>query len=138
MTACMVVIRLTGDYLVTVMGRRNLVRVGGVVASIGYLTATFTDSFPLLILGWALVGLGMGVIAPQVYASAGHLGGGRGLAVVVTFGYTTFLAGPALIGTLVYFLGIHHAMAVPGLLLLGLVALAGIAMKDLPRNQSDA
>ena len=130
MMACMVVIRLTGDLLVTRLGRRALVRIGGVVAAIGYLTVAFATPFPILLTGWALVGLGTGVIAPQVYASAGHLAGGRGLAVVVTFGYTTFLVGPAVIGTLVHYLGIHHTMAVPGVLLLGLVGLAGVALKN--------
>jgi len=130
MTACMVVIRLSGDFLVVKLGRKNLVRVGGLVAAVGYLTASIATAFPILLVGWALVGLGVGVIAPQVYASAGHLAGGRGLAAVTTFGYTTFLMGPAIIGTLVKTIGIHHTMAVPGILLLGLVGLAGVAMRD--------
>jgi len=130
MTACMVVIRLSGDFLVVKLGRKNLVRVGGLVAAVGYLTASIATAFPILLVGWALVGLGVGVIAPQVYARAGHLAGGRGLAVVVTFGYATFLMGPAIIGTLVKTIGIHHTMAVPGVLLLGLVGLAGVAMRE--------
>ena len=64
------------------------------------------------------------MIAPQVYAVAGHLGGGRVLAVVVTFGYAAFLIGPAVVGFLVSRLGIQHAMAVPALLCVGIVALA--------------
>ncbi|MCL2784360.1 MAG: MFS transporter [Propionibacteriaceae bacterium] len=130
MMACMVIIRLTGDRLVARLGRRRLVRLGGVVAAIGYLTLAFATGFPILIAGWAVVGLGMGVIAPQVYASAGHLAGGRGLAVVVSFGYTTFLVGPAIIGTLAHFIGIGYTMALPGVLLLGLVALVPVALKD--------
>ena len=130
MTACMVVIRLSGDFLVVKIGRKNLVRVGGAVAAVGYLTTAIATAFPILLVGWALVGLGIGVVAPQVYANAGHLAGGRGLAVVVTFGYTTFLMGPAIIGTLVRTIGIHHTMAVPGVLLLGLVGIAGVAMKE--------
>jgi len=130
MMACMVAIRLCGDLLVGVIGRRNLVRFGGIVAAIGYLSVAYVGSFPLLLVGWALVGLGSGVIAPQVYASAGHLGGGRGLSVVVSFGYATSLMGPAIIGTLVHLIGIHHAMALPGVLLLGLIPLAGIAIQN--------
>jgi hypothetical protein len=73
-----------------------------------------------------LVGLGVGMIAPQVYALSGHIGGGRALAVVVTFGYAAFLVGPAFIGFLVNLLGIHHTMAVPALLCVGIIALASI------------
>lgn len=123
-SALMVVIRLLGDRLVSRFGRRAVVRFGGICAAAGYAAVSLVDSLPLLLAGWALVGFGVGMIAPQVYAVAGHLGGGRVLAVVVTFGYAAFLIGPALVGLLVTQLGIHHAMAVPALLCLGIVALA--------------
>ena len=129
----MVVIRLLGDRLVTRFGRRAVVRFGGVSAALGYLAVTLVSSLPLLVAGWALVGLGVGMIAPQVYAVAGHLGGGRVLAVVVTFGYAAFLAGPAVVGGLVRQLGIHHAMAVPAVLCAGIVALAA----TMPREDRD-
>ena len=130
LTAAMVIIRMTGDFLVTKIGAKNLVRVGGLLAVAGYLTAAFATPFPVLIAAWALVGLGIGVVAPQVFAAAGHMAGGRGLAVVVTFGYATFLIGPVLVTALVERFGIDRAMIVPAVLLLGLVALVGIALKD--------
>jgi MFS family permease len=123
-SAFMVVIRLLGDPLVARFGRRAVVRFGGLCAAIGYLTVTLVSSLPLLLLGWALVGFGVGMIAPQVYALSGHIGGGRALAVVVTFGYAAFLVGPAFVGILVNLLGIHHTMAVPALLCVGIIALA--------------
>ena len=132
-SAFMVVIRLLGDRLVTRFGRRAIVRFGGVSAALGYLAVTLVSSLPLLVAGWALVGLGVGMIAPQVYAVAGHLGGGRVLAVVVTFGYAAFLAGPAVVGFLVRHVGIHHAMAVPAVLCAGIVALAA----TMPREDRD-
>ena len=128
----MVVIRLLGDRLVARFGRRNVVRFGGVCAALGYATVALVDSLPLLVAGWALVGFGVGMIAPQVYAVAGHLGGGRVLAVVVTFGYAAFLLGPAVVGTLVSQLGIQHAMIVPALLCAGIVALALTMPKRTP------
>ena len=123
-SAFMVVIRLLGDPLVTRFGRRAVVRFGGLCAAVGYLTVTVVSSLPLLVIGWALVGFGVGMIAPQVYALSGHIGGGRALAVVVTFGYAAFLVGPAFIGFLVNLLGIHDTMAVPALLCVGIIALA--------------
>jgi len=129
----MVVIRLLGDGLVARFGRRTVVRFGGVCAALGYAMVTLVGTLPLLVAGWALVGFGVGMIAPQVYAVAGHLGGGRVLAVVVTFGYAAFLAGPAVVGFLVSHLGIQHAMAIPALLCVGIVFLAA----TMPKSDAD-
>ena len=129
----MLAIRLVGDRLVARFGRRAVVRFGGGCAAIGYATVAWVSGFPALLAGWAVVGLGVGMIAPQVYALAGHVGGGRVLAVVVTFGYAAFLAGPALIGFLVAHLGLHHAMVVPAVLCAGIVGLAA----TMPRSDAD-
>ena len=136
-SAFMVAIRLLGDRLVSRFGRRAVVRFGGLCAALGYLTVTLVSSLPLLVLGWALVGFGVGMIAPQVYAVAGHIGGGRVLAVVVTFGYAAFLIGPAFVGFLVNQVGIHHAMAVPAILCAGIVGLAStMPREDVGLSQS--
>jgi hypothetical protein len=126
LAAFMVVIRLLGDFLVTRFGRRAVTRFGGACAASGYLVVAIATPLPVLLVGWALVGLGIGMIAPQVYAVAGHSAGGRGLAVVVSFGYATFLIAPAIIGALVATVGIQAAMLVPALLLSGLLFLARI------------
>jgi hypothetical protein len=55
------------------------------------------------------------------------------LAVVVTFCYAAFLAGPAVVGFLVSHLGLHHAMAVPAVLCAGIVGLAA----TMPKNDAD-
>jgi MFS family permease len=129
----MVVIRLVGDRLVSRFGRRAVVRFGGACAAAGYLAVTLVSSLPLLVAGWALVGFGVGMIAPQVYAVAGHIGGGRVLAVVVTFGYAAFLMGPGVMGALVERFGIHHAMVVPAVLCAGIIGLAA----TMPKNDAD-
>lgn len=129
----MVAIRLVGDRLVARFGRRAVVRFGGACAAAGYLMVSLVSGLPLLIVGWGLVGFGVGMIAPQVYAVAGHIGGGRVLAVVVTFGYAAFLMGPAVIGFFVQQLGLHHAMIVPAVLCAGIVFLAA----TMPKSDAD-
>ena len=128
----MVLIRLFGDRAVAAFGRANVVRFGGLVASAGYLVVLLGQPLPVLLVGWALVGLGVGMIAPQVYAVAGHAGGGRMLAVVVTFGYGAFLIGPAIIGALSRQVGIRHAMAFPLVLSVVLVALSPVLSRSEP------
>ena len=132
--AFMVVIRLLGDFLVARFGRRAVTRFGGACSAVGYLIAAVGSGLPVLLVGWSLVGLGIGMIAPQVYAVAGHTGGGRGLAVVVTFGYATFLIAPALIGWLIGAIGIQNTMWVPAVLLSGLLLVARI----MPAKETEA
>lgn len=131
--AFMVVIRLLGDFLVVRFGRRAVTMFGGACSAVGYLIVAIFTPLPVLLVGWSLVGLGIGMIAPQVYAVAGHTAGGRGLAVVVTFGYATFLISPAVIGFLIGQVGIQHTMFVPAVLLLGLLFIARVMpAKDQP------
>ncbi len=123
-TVFMVAMRLLGDSAVARFGHRLVVRGGSVTAAVGYTVTAFATSLPLILLGWALVGLGVAMIAPQIYAAAGHLGGGRMLAVVVTFGYAAFLAGPAILGSLVQAFGVQRAMLLPLVLAFALVVIA--------------
>lgn len=121
-SATMVAIRLVGDALVGRFGRSAVVRCGAPVAVVGFAVTMAFDSLPVILVGWLLVGLGVGMIAPQIYAIAGHIGGGRVLALVTGFGYTAFLAGPGLMGVLSGSIGIQKAMALP--LLAGLLLTA--------------
>lgn len=117
----MVVMRLAGDAAVARFGHRTVVGGGAALAAVGYAVTVVATALPVVLVGWALVGFGVAMIAPQIYAAAGHLGGGRMLAVVVTFGYAAFLSGPAVLGWLVYTVGVQRAMVLP--LVLALVVL---------------
>lgn len=134
----MVAIRLVGDHAVERFGRRAVVGAGSATAVVGYaITVMATQLGPVLV-GWALVGLGVGMIAPQIYGTAGHLGGGRVMGVVVGFGYAAFLTGPALIGAIADHVGIARAMLVPLATGVGLVVMARwmprVASDDVPRE----
>ncbi len=120
----MVVIRLAGDAVVERLGRARVVQGGAAFALLGYLLTATVSTLPLILVGWCLVGFGVGLVAPQIYGLAGHLGGGRGLATVVSFGYTAFLVGPALIGSVAGAAGLQRAMLVPTITAVGLIVMS--------------
>jgi MFS family permease len=120
----MVVIRLLGDLVVERLGRAFVVRAGSACALGGYLLTVLSGTLALILVGWCLVGLGVGLIAPQIYGLAGHVGGGRGLAVVVSFGYAAFLIGPAIIGLVASHSDLQRAMLVPVVTAIGLIVMS--------------
>ena len=129
----MVVIRLFGDLVVERLGRAFVVRAGSVCALIGYLLTVLGSGLVVILVGWCLVGLGVGLIAPQIYGLAGHVGGGRGLALVVSFGYAAFLIGPAIIGFVVAHSNLQRAMLVPVVTAVGLIVMSA----RLPADPTD-
>ena len=120
----MVVIRLFGDTVVERVGRVAVVRFGAVCALLGYGLTAFTSGLAVILVGWCLVGLGVGLLAPQIYGLAGHIGGARGLGFVVSFGYAAFLVGPALIGFVAAHTDLQRAMLVPVVTAVGLIVLS--------------
>jgi MFS family permease len=120
----MVLVRLAGDSIVERLGRALVVRLGAAVALCGYLLTAFTGDLWSILPGWCLVGLGVGLVAPQIYGLAGHVGGGRGLALVVSFGYAAFLVGPAIIGFVASQSSLQRAMLVPVVTAVGLVVMS--------------
>jgi MFS family permease len=120
----MVVIRLFGDTVVERVGRVAVVRFGAVCALVGYGLTAFTSGLAVILVGWCLVGLGVGLLAPQIYGLAGHIGGARGLGFVVSFGYAAFLVGPALIGFVAAHTDLQRAMLVPVVTAVGLIVLS--------------
>lgn len=133
-SVCMVAVRMCGDFLVHALGRRLVVRVGAAVAACGYLIAVLGSGLVVLLFGWALVGAGMALVAPQIYGLAGLLGGGRTMSRVVTFGYATSLVGPGLMGMLVHSAGVQRAMLLP---LAGAAAVCALSVV-MPTEQSAA
>lgn len=97
----MTVGRLLGDGLATRFGPAVLVRVGGMLASLGLLAAITLPETGIVLIGFAAVGAGLSITVPLVYSAAGNVPGlpsGTGIAGVATIGYAGFLAGPPVIG----------------------------------------
>ncbi len=93
--------RFAGDGLRQKFGAVNVVVASAVLAAIGMGLALIAPNLPLAFAGYAAGGIGIGNLAPVLFAGGGRLepdAPGRGIAAVVSMGYAGFLCGPPLIG----------------------------------------
>lgn len=120
--------RLTGDRLVYLIHPVRLVRIGGLLATVGMAVALLFP-YPLAaIAGFALVGAGMANVIPIIFTAAGRLPGlapGPAIAAVATTSYVGFLAGPSAIGFVAELLTLHVALVILVLLAATITVLAG-------------
>ncbi|GLW07398.1 MFS transporter [Microtetraspora sp. NBRC 13810] len=94
-------VRAGGDLAVGRFGPAVIVRIGGVVAALGFAVVVIAPNEPLAIAGFALTGVGLSVVAPQSFSAAGRLdpaGSGVAIARVNMFNYVGFIVGAALVG----------------------------------------
>lgn len=111
----MAVTRLVGDQVVRRHGPRRVARTSGAVATVGYLVAVISPTVAGALVGFALVGIGLGTLVPLAIADAGRRAGGRGIAAVTTIGYGGLLIGPPLIGLLAEATTLPFALACVGI-----------------------
>jgi predicted MFS family arabinose efflux permease len=93
--------RLAGDRAATYLGKPNLLRLGSLLAAFGTMLTVLTPYETTDIIGFTLVGLGTGNVAPLIFSAASKIPGMSPTAsvpAVMTLGYAGFLIGPALIG----------------------------------------
>ncbi|MEU4580395.1 MULTISPECIES: MFS transporter [Nonomuraea] len=98
--AFMVVTRLCGDAIVRRLGPVLAVRGGAALATAGALVVATAHVPAAAVAGFALVGVGVAVTVPLVFAAAGNAGPtpGQGVAGVATITYLSGLAAPAVTG----------------------------------------
>ena len=116
--------RLLGDHLAMRFGAANLVRSGGLCASIGLILAILVPQAAPVLLGFAAVGAGLSIVVPLAFSAAGNVSGlpsGVGIAGVATIGYSGFLAGPPAIGLVAEITTLRIAMLLVLLLVGSLV-----------------
>jgi fucose permease len=95
-------VRFVGDRAVVGLGARNILAGGGAVAGTGLALAVLFPVPLVAAFGFALVGLGLGNVAPVAFSAASRLGAtpAAGVSSVATVGYAGFLLGPPIIGFL--------------------------------------
>ncbi|GAC54812.1 MFS transporter [Gordonia amicalis] len=128
-SATMTVSRFVIDPVVASVGAVRVVRVGALVGIVGMAIAIVSPVPALAVVGWAVFGVGLAGLIPQIFTAAGNLtdsAGGRTISIVVGCGYLGMLAGPAVVGFISsrtsLNTGLHAALAA----LLLAVCLAGV------------
>jgi MFS family permease len=113
--------RLAGDRLAARFGAMFLVRAGTAVAGIGLLGGLLGRTTAAGIAGFAVMGIGLSIIVPQVFSAAAQLAPGRApaaLSLVSAISYFGFLTGPAAIGAVAHAANLRIALVIPAALIL--------------------
>ncbi|PHN04564.1 MFS transporter [Flavilitoribacter nigricans] len=110
----MMTARFLGDRVRDRMGDRHLLIGSSMVAVAGLGLALLIPHPIVVLIGLLLVGLGLSVVVPIAYSTAGQAPGlapGVGIGMVTTIGYGGLLLGPPIIGFLADWQGLRIALA---------------------------
>ncbi|MFF0010936.1 MFS transporter [Streptomyces sp. NPDC005374] len=113
--------RTVGDFGVRRLGAAVVVRIGALVAAVGFAVVAVAPGPWVGMLGFTLLGMGLCVLVPQTFAAAGRLFPGASDAAVArlnVFNYVGFLVGSPLVGALGDAWSYRGAMLVPMVLVL--------------------
>lgn len=126
--------RLTGDALALRFGPAWLVRGGGALVTLGIGLVIASDVPVIAIIGFGLIGAGLACSFPLILSAAARTPGvaaNTAIAAMATTGYTGFLVGPPLIGTVAEAVTLRGALGLLGLVGV-LVAVFGWAVERRP------
>jgi MFS family permease len=123
----MTVGRLRGDHLVLRMGVGGLVRAGSIVAVCGLGLALVFPTPLVVLLGFALFGIGLSCQAPTLFRAAGQLPlpEGQGLAALMIASWPAFLLVAPVIGGLSKVISLREALLVTLAAAIAMIALSG-------------
>lgn len=116
--------RFCGDALRHRFGPVQLLVAGGLVVVIGFAMAVLLEPWPLFLLGFALIGIGLSNAFPvwcSVVGAQTAMPAGLAIATITAIGYSGILLGPALIGFAAHLIGLREALLAVGLLMLAQV-----------------
>src|SRR5262249_42758385 len=96
----MAVARLVGDRVIRRLGPVRTVRLSGVCAAFGAVAVVLAPDMAVGLAGFALLGIGVALVVPLVFAAAGRVGPhpARSIAGVAGVAYASGLAAPGVIG----------------------------------------
>jgi len=121
--------RLTGDGLALRFGPAGVVRGGGALVALGIGLAIGSAVPAIAIVGFGLIGAGLACSFPLILSAAARTPGmaaSTGIAAMATAGYTGFLVGPPLIGTLAEAVTLRGALGLLGIVGILVAVLGGV------------
>ena len=124
----MAVARFAGDSVVRRIGPASTVRIAGACACAGALFVVLARSLVLVVGGFALLGIGIAVVVPLVFAAAGRIGPhpGRSIAGVAGIAYGSGLVAPGVIGGIARLSSLTMSYVVVVVLTAAMAAGAGV------------
>jgi len=125
----MVAMRLIGDRVVARFGPVLVGRMSGILAASGIITAVAIGTFPAILAGFALMGIGYAMIMPVAFTRAandGTMPQGAAIAAVATLGYGGVMIGPPLIGFVAGATSIRTAFLILGAFAILMTVLSGV------------
>lgn len=136
-STAMMVMRFLGDGARQRLGDNRLLQYSAIVAIIGMTLALTWPNVWTGVSGFFLVGIGLAVIVPIAYSTAGSLPGlspGVGISMVTSIGYAGFLVGPPVIGFISDWQGLRIGMGFVLLLFVLMLILNVIAIRRKPKD----
>jgi MFS family permease len=120
--------RLSGDVVVRRAGPMLAVRTCGILGTAGCLLVAIAHDPAAAMAGFVLIGIGVSVVVPLVFAAAGRSGPSPaiGVASVATVSYGAGLAAPSVMGGVADLSSLRIAFAVTALLAAAVAAGAGL------------
>ncbi len=128
-SGAMAVMRFLGDGVRNRFGAVPTLRACALIAAVCMLAAGLAPHPALVILAFALCGLGIANTVPIVFSAAGNMPGiasGTAMAVVTTMGYSGILMAPSVIGFVAERTGFAVIFMAIAVVLLGIALMAGL------------
>jgi len=133
-SAAMLLMRLTGDFLVKSLGEKLVVCGGTLVAFTGFMLVVFTPWNGLVFAGFFLIGLGMANIVPVFFSLIGRqsvMPVSTAVSAVGTLGYLGILMGPAAVGFIAHQTSLAFSFCFLAVLLLVLEGIGIYVYKEI-------
>lgn len=129
----MTVGRFSGRHLLQLLGEQKIVSYSAICAAAGLLVVVTAPHWMVVLLGYALVGLGCSNIVPVMFSRVGRqnlMGKAAALSCVSTMAYSGSLMGPALIGMIGELTSLMFMFSLIALLLLVIALLNKFTQVD--------